>query len=53
MDIYLDKENMIMFLGVNDTLTDEARQKFMETYEESNFPYKVIVLDNINKFELI
>ena len=53
MDIYLDKENMVMFLSVNNRLDDETRLKFVEAYKKSDFPYKVIVLDNINKFEII
>lgn len=42
-----------MFLSVNNKLDDETRSKFVEAYKESDFPYKVIVLDNINKFEII
>lgn len=53
LDIYLDKENMVMFLSVNGELDDETRSKFVEAYKKSDFPYKVIVLDNINKFEII
>ncbi|MEN3090719.1 MAG: hypothetical protein ABC378_13035 [Staphylococcus pseudoxylosus] len=53
MDIYLDKENMVMFLGVNNTLTYEARRSLVEAYRKSDFPYKVIVFDSINKFELL
>ncbi|MEB8088250.1 hypothetical protein NGH74_13880 [Staphylococcus pseudoxylosus] len=53
MDIYLDKENMIMFLSINNMVDDEVRAKFVEAYKKSDFPYKVIVFDNINEFEII
>lgn len=53
MDIYLDKENMIMFLSLNGNATAESRIKLVKMWKESGLPYRVIVLDNINKFELI
>lgn len=53
MDIYLDKENMIVFLSLNDKSTAESRIKLAKMWKESGLPYHIIVLDNINKFELI
>lgn len=53
LDIYLDKENKVVFIALNHKFEDEVLDNILNRWKESETPYQVIVFDNINKFEVI
>ena len=53
MDIYLDKENMVMFLSVNGQIKNkEAIDKIRDGFAE-NFPYQVVIIEDIKNIKYI
>lgn len=53
MDIYLDKENMVMFISVNGQIkNDEVIDKIRDGFSE-NFPYQVVIIENIESIKYI
>lgn len=47
MNFYIDKENSVLFISLNQTVNEEVMQKIRDKFSEIDLPYKFIVVDNI------
>lgn len=47
MDIYLDKENMVMFISLNEKIRDKETLEKLKAGLSDDLVYQVVVIENI------
>lgn len=47
MDIYLDKENMVMFISLNEKIRDKEMVEKLKAGLSDNLIYQVVVMEDI------
>ena len=52
VDIYIDREKEIMYVGMNENMTTEAYKKVKESFSES-IGYHVVVFESINDIKFL
>lgn len=53
MDIYLDKENMVMFIALKANVSAKDRENIIESYKKSGMPYYIMLVDDISSLKVI
>lgn len=52
VDIYIDRDKEIMYVGMNEKMTTEAYKKVKESFSES-IGYHVVVFESINDIKFL
>lgn len=52
VDIYIDREKEIMYVGMNEKMTTEAYKKVKESFSES-IGYQIVVFESINDIKFL
>ena len=47
MNFFIDKENSVLFISFNQTVDEEIMQKIRDQFNETDLPYKYVIVDNI------
>lgn len=52
IDIYIDRDKEIMYIGINQKMTPEAHRKVKESFSEI-LDYKIAVFESINDIKFL
>lgn len=47
MNFFIDKENSVLFISLNQTVDEEVMQKIRDKFSEIDLPYKYVIVDHI------
>lgn len=47
MNFFIDKENSVLFISLNQTVDEEIMQKIRDQFNETDLPYKYVIVDKI------
>ena len=52
VDIYIDRDKEIMYIGINQKITPEAKRRFKESFS-GILDYKIVVFESINDIKFL
>lgn len=52
IDIYIDRDKEIMYVGMNQKMTPEGHREIKESFSEI-FDYKIVVFESINDIKFL
>jgi hemerythrin-like domain-containing protein len=47
MNFFIDKENNVLFISLNQPVNEGTMQKIRDKFSEIDLPYKYVIVDNI------